>query len=768
MQKSIKGSAMGKSDSRRPSTHFTVSLEERPDYQEPLAAVVFDSVGNLLDQAKVKDGKVKVDLPAQTLMRSRVFIVPLTGDSEKAPTLEAMERLGAYQAIVAVEGKLTELIRVPGAVIDFWPACSCYVHGQVVRSSDNRKVCGARVHICEVDKLPRWILRLPEDDLFRLRDDLLDVIRRPPIPLPGPFPRPPLPDPPPLHRPVFRFAGAAGPSPELKTALPRTGLDAAAPQQMLSAQRDRYDLQLQLLTPSAAVLRDLLVVNASLIYPWFCLWPHWWWRLQCDEVAVVSTDVNGRFQAVVHYPCLGDHPDLYFWVEYDFGSGFESVYHPPIACHTYWDYLCGSEVTIRVSDPRVPSCSDEPDLPGCQVVVLSIGNRVAVRELQTSAAGATREGLTAGGEPFGATLEPRVDFSRSELIDNKNIPFYRWSYRRLSGPDGVSTAASVPASVPISTAADAASAPAGDWTPLTRSVVRHYKDGTSYPADPMGPLPTSGPPPTAPIENLFRIRPANPPVGTEWRVLNEHVDLATAYFETASLTGSPASGPVDGSPPVPAPDDLAAGRYELKLELFDQGGNLVNWTDKGVDLRITVQDAPFGSGTITTVSAPTYNRILSGGKTIGFKMVVRVDNNHCYAEVLPLAGDVTPDPLCGFHTYAPGDKVRFRFVARHPNQFANYAFNSFRATGPALAVVATAGVTGAAGTSGYAHVGGFQYEKDVAVAALMGSCANAAFAKRLDVEPLAQNGYTRLHYLRHADTAAFALAQPCPPCVCDE
>ena len=768
MEKSVKGRVAGKSDPKRSSTLFTVSLEERPDYEGQLATYVFDSVGNLLDQAKVKDGKVKVDLPAQKLMRSRVFIAPLTDDSAKAPTLEAMERLGAYQAIIATEGQLSELIRVPGPIIDFWPACACYVHGQVIRSSDNRKVCGARVHICEVDKLPRWILRLPERDLFRLRDDLLEVIHKPPIPLPGPFPRPPLPDPPPLARPVFRFASAGAPAPSIELAAARAGLAGDSVQLALSAQRDPYDLQLQLRTPSAPVLRDLLAVNWTLIYPWFCLWPHWWWRLQCDEVAVVATDANGRFQAVVRYPCLGDHPDLYFWVEYDFGSGYETVYRPALACNTYWDYLCGSEVTIRVSDPRVPSCSDEPDLPGCQVVVLSIGNQVAVRELQTSAAGAGREGLTTAGEPFGATLEPRVDFSRTELIDNKNIPFYRWSYRRLSGPDGVSTAASLPASVPISTAADAASAPAGDWTPLTRSVVRHYKDGTSYPAAPMGPLPTSGPPPTAPIENLFRIRPADPPAGTEWRVLNEHVDLATAYFETAGLTGSPANGPVDGTPPVPAPDDLAAGRYELNLELFDAAGNLVNWTDKGIDLRITVQDAPFGSGTITTVAAPNYNRILSSGKTIGFKMVVRVDNNHCYAEVLPLAGDVTPDPLCGFHTYAPGDEVRFGFVARHPNQFATYAFNCFRATGPALAVVSTAGVAGAAGTSGYANVGGFQYEKDVAVTALLGSCANAAFAERLDVAPLAQNGYTRLHYLRHADTAAFALAQPCPPCVCDD
>ena len=44
--------------------------------------------------------------------------------------------------------------------------------------------------------------------------------------------------------------------------------------------------------------------------------------------------------------------------------------------------------------------------------MLSIGRGVAVREVQTSGA----EGLTNANEPFGATLEPRVDFSRTELI----------------------------------------------------------------------------------------------------------------------------------------------------------------------------------------------------------------------------------------------------------------------------------------------------------------------------------------------------------------
>lgn len=49
-------------------------------------------------------------------------------------------------------------------------------------------VCNARVHICEVDRLPWIILRIPDPDIFRLRDDLLERLRTP-------FPWPPVPNP---------------------------------------------------------------------------------------------------------------------------------------------------------------------------------------------------------------------------------------------------------------------------------------------------------------------------------------------------------------------------------------------------------------------------------------------------------------------------------------------------------------------------------------------------------------------------------------------
>ena len=47
-----------------------------------------------------------------------------------------------------------------------------------------------------------------------------------------------------------------------------------------------------------------------------------------------------------------------------------------------------------------------------------------------------------------------------------------------------------------------------------------------------------------------------------------------------------------------------------------------------------------------------------------------------------------------------------------------------------------------------------------------GPCSNAAYAERLDVSAMATDGYSSLSGYNASDNAAFALAVPCPPCVC--
>ena len=754
---------------------FQVSTAQRPDFKHPLAAYIFDASGLFVDQAEVRDGRVELPLSPDDLARARVFIAPVdAGIEPKGVSAAQLERLGAYEPVLQTGGKLIDRIDVAGPILDIWPFCFCWVRGKVVRASDNLAVCNARVHICEVDRIPWWILRLPDPDIFRLRDDLIEILRNPPIPIPEPGPDPwpfrrqarrfaadpasrvslnPQPLPP---RSALRFAADAGsrvslnpqplpPSPAARFAADLASRVSLNPQPLPPGETITLapELHASLHSRSSLVVRDALVRNWKLLLPWFCHWPHWWWWFRCDEIRVIETDTNGRFETTIFYRCDGDHPDLYFWVEYDLGAGFETVYHPTVACHTYWDYACGSEVTIRITDPRVPGCGGGPDLPGRQVRVMSIGLGIAVREVGA-------DGLTNFGEPFGGTLEPRVDFSRSTLI-SANIPYYRWSYRRLTGPDGVNPTVD-PGSPPIG----------GTPSVMTREVYRHYEVTTGYQPYFIGPLPITGTD-AAPLPNLFRIWPASPPAGAEWKVVNENIDMATAYFETASLPG----GPVGGPPPEGAPwtDDLSAGLYEITLELFDTAGTLVNWTAKGIELNIAAEDAPFGVGALPVSAAPPGNRILVSGDTMGFRMTVRVDNNRCFAEILSVGGTVTPDPICGFHNYSsPSDSAGLSFIARHPNGFAGYSFATARGTGPVIAGASTSGRVGAAGTNGFTQVGGFTYAKDVVIGTLLGACSNAAFSERLDVGAMATDGYSTLSGYNAADNAAFALAIPCPDC----
>lgn len=720
---------------------LSVSTAQRPDFKDPLVAYVFDANGTLTQRTDIVGGKLQIELPGDSTRLPRLVIAPAIKDAPDGdnPTLDRLLRLGAYEPVLRQAGRLIDQIVIPGPIIDFWPFCFCWVRGRVVRASDNRPVCEARVHICEVDRIPIWILRLPDREIFRLRDDLLEVLRKPPIPIPEPGPEPwrrlanagarvgfdPQPDPPTLgKRAAIRFDDAVS----------RVALN-PQPLPPKAAAALPLELHNSLQSHSATNLRRALAANWQLIIPWLCIWPHWWWWFRCDELAVVETDSNGHFERFIVYPCQGDHPDLYFWVEYDLGAGFETIYHPPIACNTYWNYVCGSEVTIHITDPRVPACGGPANLPGKQVVVLSLGRGVAVREVGS-------DGLTNFGQPFGERLEPRVDFSIANLAAI-GVRYYQWSYQRLTGPDGGSTTV------------DPSSPQIGVWKVMSREVTRHYRQGTTYVPEKMGPFPT-------PLPDAFKIQPADPPAGgEEWIVLDEREDLATAHFETTKLPGTPASN---------ATDDLAAGLYEIKLELFDTGGNLVDLTAQGIDLRITDQDAPFGAGTVTTTSAPAGNRVLgSSGQTLGFRMVVRVDNNFCFAEINPVGGTVTPDPDCGFHNYSsPSDTAGLSFVARHPNSFATFSFSSGRGTGGAIAETVTGGVAGQAASNGYGH-SGFAYSKDITVGVLTapvppstGSCPNAAFWERLDVGAMATNGYGTLTGYNDADNAAFALAQPCP------
>jgi hypothetical protein len=760
------------------SFQFKIGFEGSPDKELNVIAYAFDRQGNLLASSPLKEGTAALPLSQDQARTARLFFGPELppGRSEAPMTPDTMIRLHAYEATWQFNPELRayDLLEIPEFLWKWWPFCFCRVRGQVLKPVSitgvitDRPVCNARVHICEVDPIWWIIPHLPDPIIFRLRDELLRELE---------FPRPiPIPDPPP-----FEFdPGFIDPSPENiaianRATLPASFMDPGSlvgfnpqpdpPGTPVFRQVDQVMLNPQplppkegfanlmsltvetrsaLLSPSLPLLRQTLQNNVALIRPYLCIW-YWLWPYlcRCDEIAVLTTDAQGRFDTNIWYLCFGDHPDLYFWVEYNIGGSWTTVYHPnPVCCHTYWNYVCGSEVTLHVTDPRVVPCGEiPPDLPGKVVAILSMGQNVSLHQIPVSSTGSApfsglaNEGLAWGTSPFGGQIEPRVQFSRSALIGS-NITHYRWSYRQLTAGDGTTHVADT-------------------WHAMDRHVIRHYQvfdpitSALSYPAYPIGPDPLF------PGQNLFKIQPINPPTGhpEDWAAIDAHEDLASAFFQSYLTGGGNAA--------------LGAGKYELKLELFHTSGATatpVNLTTSGIGLKVANVDAPFGAGTVTTVDANDHYRIKNAaGETIAFRMVLRVDNNVCASAIYPVSGTgLTVDPVCGFIQYEDlANNAHLSFMVYHPHDFVTFSYSTVRGTGTDVPAADSAGQVnaGLAALNGFNRSGSI-FSKDVPVGTLLGSCDKAAFSEMLRVWAMATDGWYRLSNLDpvpNPKQAAYAL-----------
>ncbi len=715
-------------------------------------AYLFDRSGALIASAPVR--KDVATLKVETLPRgARLLIGPTLDKTERAepPTISALERLTAFEPQIRFRPDLEiyDIGKVPEFIWPHWPLCRCRVKGRVMvrRTSPGgvvveAPVCNARVHICEVDRFPWLIERLPDPDIFRLRDELIDMIRQP-------LPWPPEPTPwremttlprggVPLSSQVIsngRTALAAlspQPLPPRGFAMlnpqplpPLTRLEAVAFNPQPDPPADPFRdlpkaMQFSLQSHSASIIRRGLLDHLELVRPWICYWP--WlhrWFYSCDELRVVTTDDQGRFDTTIWYPCLGDKPDLYFWVEYSIGGAWTPVHRPPIPCNVWWNYPCGTDVTITVTDPRVPGCGEVPELFGKQVVVKSIARHVSMGEINRDNSGAdlAKAGTVKAGwlhatkeSPFGATLEPRVDFGKG--LKPAGITHYRWSYRPYGSMDE------------------------NEWSAIQADVFRHYRE---IPASSTAPIiyksERVGPDPAISGGYYFQIEPVLPAGGEDWEVLDESYDLASAYLDTTGLLG----------------------KYELKLELFRKTGSTmtrVDLTAEGVGLNEVTDPAPLTGSTYSTMAATSDRTIKVSGNVVGYRLVLHVDNRPCFGTIDSVS--VMPgnnDTKCGFLEYAPGARATVVFRASHPGNFATFNFNVSRVAAPITAASAS-GLVDAMTANGFTRSGD-QFSNAITVTTLLNEgvvppdtpCIRAAFGQSLHVHALATNGYGQLTYL---------------------
>ena len=731
------------SETDQKSVSFRIGTEGKPDKPIDATLYAFDANGELIGSAPVREGTVQLDVKPFRLRRARLFVAPTLpeGRAERL-TIKTLERLKAYEPSWRFERgrRQYELLPIPEALWPYWPWCSCRVRGRVIKVETlgsvtyERPVCHARVHICEVDPLPWIIAKLPDEAVFRLRDELIRELGRPFPPDPNP-PDPPyridpgVIDPSPVRSRAASVFGklnlaALNPQP-----LPPKALDASLPLQLRGA----------LLSRSPYVVREALLNHIELIRPFWCHWdwltPYYFYT--CDELRVIETDEHGRFDTTIWYPC-SDHPDLYFWVEYSVGGSWETVYRPSIRCNTYWNYECGSEITLRVYDPRVRGCGDRPEVLGKKVVIKTIGSHVSMGEIHRGSPTPALEGLVKEGwlntirqSPFGATLEPRVDFGSG--LAAAGITHYRWSRRELGSTDEA------------------------DWRVIDAEVSRHYRVNTPAGDPTIYRSVTIGPDPALTPGYFTVIDPALPADGEDWEVLYERYDLASAYLDTTLLTN---------------------GKHELKLELFKNVGGtmtLVNLTAEGVGLFEITDPAPLAEGSYTTTPATGDRLLLDGsGNTVGYRLVIHVDNRPCFGTINDVTIESTPAGRCGFLEYsAPGDEALISFRASHPANFATFGFRLVRVTTQVDEGCAS-GLVDDTSANLFSRSGD-TFSKPLSISTLMSSglpedetpCTRAAFAEELDVYALATDGYDRLGGLdaprtgdpAQVDLRAFAITQ---------
>ena len=218
-------------------------------------------------------------------------------------------------------------------------------------------MCNARVTICDVDYIPLVIAKLPEREIFRLRDDLL--ARLPGIPVP----------PPPRTRPRSDGSDDAWWTSDVR---PGAGLLAnvttPAVFNMNALAGIATSTSVGHVRQGLNDLADMIVFHiCDLVY----LWP--FFSVEC--LTTLYADSDGRFGSFLVVEC-DERPSLYFSVEQFRDGAWHSVYTPSIGCGTYWNFVCGTEVVLNL--PGADACEDptyDPP-PGVTLFVLpyAIGN----------------------------------------------------------------------------------------------------------------------------------------------------------------------------------------------------------------------------------------------------------------------------------------------------------------------------------------------------------------------------------------------------------
>lgn len=730
-------------DKKTFNINVRVNLDQFRDQELPeIMVYAFDRDGQLLSSTALRAGKqdeVILELPQQARGKAlRVLIGPppqaqrdniplwmdamLQGEiSKKLLSPSVLLRRGAYEKRVNLgleKAEAVELAIYP-EIWKKWLLCRCVVRGRLVKrvplpdgTTREYGVCHACVKIYEVDKFYELILRLPERELFRLRDELRTFLEKQPT--------------------IGRFR-------------PPAVLDNVSIQ--LSSQT-QAELEPVFLALSSSELRTALAAKASILARFACIWEWLHVHFHKDLIRCVCTDVQGRFETTILYPCFGDKPDLYFKAVQCIGGTLHTLYDPGVACHTYWNYACGTEVVLEVTDPAARVCAPSPEVdvpPGVTNWIMPYGvGGITLNQIKGSGLTDFSDGNgTWVDVPFGGQLGFRHGWSSLIPIDTPGMPYYyRWMYNKLDNAGNET-----------------------EWRefaePVANTVVRHYVDEVeahpelppTFPAYPLGPHSINS-------MHLYEFKPHQPPYlaghRRYWPIDDWFNDIYTGLLQSANLPGG-ATG--------------AAGKYKIRMEIYDKSGSHVAPGAGSFKFIVPTGLAADGTTIESRNAAPTeIEKITNDGKDYyGFIFYLHIDNNKCEAEIFDAGVNGENAGPCGFIKYPQGSNVRLSYRAYHPHGFARFKFtvtkgsSGYVGTASAPANPAAAAWSNAPlvtdSPNGYTNSPTGTFSKEVPVTDMLGGCpGKGAYSESLYVAATATNGWVRLSGLDgSAVPQAFAL-----------
>lgn len=728
------------------------SISEAPADLGSVVAYAFSQGGALLDiQPLDKAGAARLGLPVGKEAQSVRIVVGPEIDKGELDVGELLRR-GGQEAHVALRPGTEKLppvaFEIGPDIWHLWVGRWCVVKGTLLKRvvaggvTLELPVCNAAVDIYEVDPWPRIIIELPEIDIGRLRDIVdgpwppidFPVPPRPREPFPGVSPfdiadsvslnPQPLPPGPPPDRIRMRMSNPGAirgfdPQPD-------------PPAEALRSISLPADLRIAARAARPAFERAL-IANVDLLRPVLCwLFPRLVTRA---KLVTVTTDECGHFSALIWRSLVDfDVPDLYFVARQRIWPGFwVTIYEPkPVSCHTWWDYVCGTEVTLVTTHPLAHACPPCPPIvaPNNWVLFMAVGNTSVWRihgandATRVGAVGhdAAKLGLLDDAAPWGGTLRPRVEFDNS-LRSDLGVRYYRISYKRPAEAES-------------------------EWRPSTDAINRHYTHEVG--GDLIVEQYALGPQTVGAQSHLCEIPPALPPTG-QWSTPNVVLDTQSGVIPSDAV--APGTGFDAGGNPVGADQ---GGLWQIKVELFDAAGNLVDPEALGIKWRVPMSADL--SGTIQTRDAAALGLVDAANNRM--VLTLRVDNNPTFARIdAPSVGGSTSADECGVMNYASRSlAVDVPFLALQRNRFANYSFYVQR--GAVSPPEYQANGTAAANAAGMpaAIPPSPPGDPQPTVDSLLDLCTLAGFTENLYVAHTATDGWSRQSQYDRSIARAFVLA----------